>query len=63
MPDINTDPLRIDCALAPQINFACHQNAVPLIRDLSITNPSSQDVTDLRLSMEASPGFITKSST
>ena len=52
------EPISIESTIAPQINFACHQNSVPLVRDLSITNNSESDLADLQLILEASPGFV-----
>lgn len=48
----------IKVALADQINFACHQNAVPLVRDLVVANETAQDLCDLTLELTASPGFV-----
>jgi len=50
--------IQISAVLAPQINFACHQNALPLIRQLIIRNSTTQEHADLRLTLKASPGFV-----
>ncbi len=48
----------VKIVLSPQINFAYHQNSVPLIRDISITNDTKDTLQDLVLKMEVSPGFV-----
>ncbi len=44
--------------IAPNINFACHQNSIPFIENISILNSSSSMFENLELKMEASPNFI-----
>ena len=48
----------IKVELASQINFAYHQNDVPLIRDISITNNTEHLLQGLVLRMEVSPNFV-----
>ena len=50
--------LTIKAVTAPQINFACHQNSVPLIRDISITNNTKDGFEGLTLRMDVSPEFV-----
>ncbi len=45
-------------SLAPQINFAYHQNSIPLIRDISITNNTKDELQSLVLRMDVSPYFV-----
>jgi len=40
---IDDNLLEIKISIAPQINFACHQNSVPLIRDITIINNTKND--------------------
>lgn len=49
---------RIEISVAPQINFACHQNSVPLIRDMSITNNTDETLEGMTLRMDVSPSFV-----
>jgi hypothetical protein len=41
-----------------KINFACHQNAYPVIRDLRIENPGECAYQDLTLTLTAIPAFL-----
>lgn len=50
--------LAIQAALIPQINFACQQNAVAVIKQLALQNNSAQSYTQLQLEMGANPAFI-----
>lgn len=43
---------------APQVNFACQQNAVPVIREIEITHYGTQTLHDLVLEMRPSPAFL-----
>lgn len=48
----------LNLSIAPQINFACHQNAVPVIREIEIVNNSGATLHNLTLQMRSSPSFI-----
>lgn len=50
--------IKIGVSVASKIGFASHQNAVPLIHDLEITNPTSEDFQDLTLILKADLPFI-----
>lgn len=50
--------ISLSLSIAPQINFACQQNAVPVIREIELFNPAGQDCRDLTLEMRASPAFL-----
>lgn len=41
----------------PAINFALHQNHVPVIRQLSITNNSEEDWNNITIEISTEPGF------
>lgn len=45
-------------ATAPQVNFACQQNAVPILREIELLNPTDEDFHNLTLEMRASPAFL-----
>lgn len=49
-------------SLAPQVNFASHQNSIPVIREIEIRNPAPHALTDLTLQLTASPAFLTPKS-
>ena len=48
----------VKISLAPQINFAYHQNSIPLIREIFITNDTKDALQGLVLQMDVSPGFV-----
>jgi hypothetical protein len=50
--------LQIRLATSPQINFACHQNAVPVIREIELVNNSGDTFHNLTLELRSSPSFI-----
>lgn len=51
-------PIRISAALAPRLNLAAVQNAVPALRELAIDNRAGRPLTDLRLELVATPAFL-----
>lgn len=51
--------VELTISIAPQVNFACHQNAVPVIREIEVVNSTEQTLQNLTLEMQASPAFIT----
>ncbi|MBS0504558.1 MAG: hypothetical protein JSS55_12325 [Proteobacteria bacterium] len=48
----------IEAAIAAKIGFATHQNAIPIIRDLSVTAPAGTAADNLTLSLSADPPFV-----
>lgn len=55
-PDLNA---KIRVEMAPKLNFACHQSAFPLLRELRIINPDSQTpLDDLTVTLSADPPFL-----
>jgi very-short-patch-repair endonuclease len=50
--------VRIDATLVTKLNLADFQNAVPMLRELSITNGSAMDARDLELRIESIPPFV-----
>lgn len=50
--------IRLTLGTAPQVNFACQQNAVPVIREIGIENTGTDELRDLILEMRASPAFL-----
>ncbi len=49
---------KVKISLASQINFAYHQNSIPLIRDISIANNTRDTLQGLVLRMDVSPSFV-----
>lgn len=45
-------------AVVGQVNFACHQNSVPVIREIELVNDSKEALRNLTLEMTSSPAFI-----
>ena len=58
--DKKSEPLgvRIDATLVTKLNLADFQNAVPMLRELSIINAFKEDVRDLELRIESIPSFV-----
>ncbi|MNM37089.1 hypothetical protein D3C81_478120 [compost metagenome] len=50
--------IKIEALIARKIGFASHQNAVPLVRELSISNPGDDCLQDLVLSLTTDPAFV-----
>lgn len=49
--------LEIKCGCDPQFALAMHQNRIPLIRSLHLTNHGSEELRDLRIEISFSPAF------
>ncbi len=49
---------KIHTTIAAKIGFATHQNAIPVIRELSLTAPTDIALENLTLSLTADPPFI-----
>ena len=50
--------IKIDVTVTTKLGFASQQNAVPVLRELEITNNSESDYDDLALTLIASPAFL-----
>jgi very-short-patch-repair endonuclease len=50
--------IKIEALIARKIGFASHQNAVPLVRELSIWNQDEQSFQDLVLTLGTDPAFV-----
>lgn len=51
-------PITISGSITPKIGFASHQNAVPILRELEITNLTDGSIDDLHLVVSADPPFL-----
>lgn len=50
--------ITIEALIARKIGFASHQNAVPLVRELSVSNQGDQPLQDLVLTLSTDPAFV-----
>jgi very-short-patch-repair endonuclease len=50
--------IEIEALIARKIGFASHQNAVPLIRELSVWNKHDTDIEHLTLTLSTDPDFV-----
>lgn len=51
------EPLEFSCVVAPKINLALQQNAVPVIRELFLANNTDRTLDGLLVRVEAQPQF------
>ncbi|WP_324547179.1 DUF4011 domain-containing protein [Accumulibacter sp.] len=51
-------PLRIDAELIAKLNLADFENAVPMLRELSIVNDADEALESLELRIESTPAFL-----
>jgi hypothetical protein len=59
MSDQHSGKIKIHTTLVEKINFACHQSAFAVLRELQIENlDEEQDLSDLAVTLSASPGFV-----
>jgi hypothetical protein len=50
--------VRIAALIAPKINLALYQNAIPVLRDLKIVNEADAPLEQLELSIASTPAFL-----
>lgn len=53
-------PPTINATVAQKVGFASHQNAVPILHDLTVQNGSGEPLAELTVSLEADPPFLEK---
>lgn len=66
MEQVNTDRvdepseahLHVEATLVAKLNLADFQNAIPMLRELSIVNGTAKDARDLELRIESVPAFL-----
>ena len=46
---LTAEQLHMEISILPAVNFALQQNHIPVVRDITISNPSDQDLTDIDL--------------
>ena len=49
--------IMLEPEVTPVINYALHQNGAKLVRSITLNNPTQEELRDLQLRIEASPGF------
>lgn len=61
-PTVESEPVRqrvaVDVTLISKLNLADFQNAVPMLRELSIVNNTEEEAKDIELSIESAPAFL-----
>jgi very-short-patch-repair endonuclease len=57
--DMLTHALRIACSAADNVNVAFYQNAVPIVRELTIENGLGRDISDVSIRLTSEPAFLT----
>lgn len=50
--------IKIEGVIASKVGFASHQNAVPVLRELTVHNDGEADYSDLELELVADPPFL-----
>ncbi|GAA0594263.1 DUF3320 domain-containing protein [Caenispirillum bisanense] len=50
--------LAISVSLAPKLNLAFHQNAVPFLRELALVNAAETPIADVTLTLTSEPAFL-----
>src|SRR5258708_7382795 len=50
--------IKIEGVIANKVGFASHQNAVPVLRELTVHNDGEADFNDLELELVADPPFL-----
>ncbi|WP_275098566.1 DUF3320 domain-containing protein [Sedimenticola hydrogenitrophicus] len=59
MSDQDALKIKFHTTFVEKINFACHQSAFAVLRELQIENlDNDEDLSDLSIVLEASPGFL-----
>jgi hypothetical protein len=53
------DAVEVVCTAAENINLAFYQNAIPIIRDLSVRNTTGVDLREVSVHLSSEPRFIT----
>ena len=55
--DESEKPISIHAEFAGSINYACHQNSVPVLKSLKVRNNSESTIRDLKLTFQVAPAF------
>ena len=55
---MSEDAIIVECIAAENVNLTFYDNGIPLIRDLSIANPTNADICNLEVHLASEPSFI-----
>src|SRR5690606_7953543 len=59
MSEQEAPEVQINATFVEKINFACHQSAFAILRELKVQNlDAKKGLSDLTITLEASPGFL-----
>ncbi|MDI1349850.1 DUF4011 domain-containing protein [Aquabacterium sp.] len=58
LPELPEPMLTIQAVMAPKLSLADFQNAVPLIRDLSVVSTLTEDTGQVEVSLSSTPAFV-----
>ena len=50
--------VRIECSVAANVNLAFYQNAIPIIRELTIANTSDSELRNIEAHLSSEPAFV-----
>jgi very-short-patch-repair endonuclease len=53
------DTVEVVCTAAESINLAFYQNAIPIIRELSVSNATDAELRDISVHLSSEPPFVT----
>ncbi|MFH6780893.1 DUF3320 domain-containing protein [Methylobacterium sp. MA0201] len=57
--DVETEStVRVGCTATEHVSLAYHENAIPVIREIVVTNPSDRDLVDLLIRVESRPAVV-----
>ena len=56
--ELHDSIVRIGCSVAANVNLAFYQNAVPIIRELTIGNAAAAELRDIEVHLSSEPAFI-----
>lgn len=52
------DAVRVACTATEHVSLAYYENAIPVIREIVVANPSDEDLVDLRVRIESRPAVV-----
>ncbi len=57
--DVETEAtVRVGCTATEHVSLAYHENAIPVIREIVVANPSDRDLVDLLIRVESRPAVV-----
>lgn len=52
------EAVRVACTATEHVSLAYYENAIPVIREIVVANPSDEDLVDLRVRIESRPAVV-----